>query len=235
MERRIALVGLSGPEPHACGAGVARFPAGALFSETFDGFAMVVIGDHALAACEPVQVRVRLGRAADRTVLCVQACDGLTVLRWFEAGFVRALCLEDLHGLLRARSAVPMRSAVAADRWLPRAPARGGRAARAIDALGALEVFTVDAWAARAGCEERTLRRVLREELGLAPHDVLTRYRLFVAVLLRQDGELVDDVAIAVGYSDTPSLLRACRAQGIALPRVARRRRDPRPATRDPR
>ncbi len=178
----------------------------------------IVLGPRAATELDPWRVRSALNGDSDRVVFCDAPCDMVTAMRWARAGFVRAERREVVGARSHAGRRIS-RPPCAAERLSPRTAAPCSAAAHAISLLAALDDLRVDSWAAKLGWSERKLRVVLVGSVGASPRQVLTTYRLTVAVELRRQGASSDDCAAAADYRDVTSMYRALRAHGDRLPR----------------
>jgi len=84
----------------------------------------------------------------------------------------------------------------------------------AVRAIARVPSTRVDALADRLGVSERTLHRRMGAAVGYGPKVLarIVRFRRFLALVSRRDGQSLADLAHAVGYADQAHLARECRA-----------------------
>ena len=227
MTATVVFVGCCGTGPRTDAGTVERWAPSDVFRKSVDGVRVLVIGRDALLQLDPREVRVALGRAIDRAILCVAQCDATTIARWIGAGFRHVVHPDALSAEVRSVFAKRPCPRASPDRWLPDAPVPTDEAGRVLSLLPTLQSWSVGWWANAASCSPRALFSVISRWCGLSPHEVLTRYRVFVALELRLQGASVEDCAAAAGYSEASALLRACRRIRSEMPRVRNRRARP--------
>lgn len=85
--------------------------------------------------------------------------------------------------------------------------------------------FSLDEWARATGVSPRTLDRLVRRELGVAPGAYVRRRRLARATqYLRESERSVTEVAFACGFTDSNYFARAFRREHGRSPRAWRER-----------
>ena len=231
MSGRVILFGVAEPVAPECGIRVSRFSAEALFSDSFGAFAGwngIVLGADVIATLHPALVRARLGAALERTALYGSKCDASKVIAYLRAGFANSIASDGLASFIRDSANERMMPRLEPASWLGRAPPSERDAVVAIAALDDRTEFGVRAWAESLGWSEGKLLGVCQKYLGMSSRDVSTRHRLALAVELRLRGWLEADIADILGFSDAPTLLRACRRCRVTLPPI---RREGSPAT----
>jgi AraC-like DNA-binding protein len=109
-------------------------------------------------------------------------------------------------------------------RLLPEGPTRATLLAERI--ISDRAIVSVAGAAAAAGMEVRSLQRLFHREVGIAPKEVIRRFRLREAAerLLRDAEAACGDIALELGYFDQAHFIRDFKAVVGVAPDVYRRR-----------
>jgi len=130
---------------------------------------------------------------------------------------------------IMAESDFGKRSALADEFWLDRCPALPGLAGLCARRIAEdRTILRVGDACAVLGYDVRSLQRMFRREVGIAPKEMIRRYRLMEAAerLAKEPSLSGSDLALSLGYADQAHFIRDFKAVTGEPPETYRKRQD---------